>query len=226
MCEPVSIITVATAVVGTAIAAKSASDQAKAARGQAAYAAGVARNNAIIADQQAESARAFAERSALDAEARGIAEEQRVRRQTAQLVGRQRAVLAANGVQVDAGSALDITTDSKAIGEIDALTVRSNAAREALGYREQGAQDAYALQLRGRGYESEAVLADYAGANAAAQGRSAVAGTLITGATSVASKWYDYSKVSGTSSYSSSDTAYRAALGSYDRQNANSARGF
>lgn len=64
---------------------------------------------------------------------------QRVR--TGQAVGTQRSVQAANGIDVNSGSAAQIQDDTAMLGELDALTIQNNAAREAYGYRVQARQD-------------------------------------------------------------------------------------
>lgn len=64
---------------------------------------------------------------------------QRVR--TAQAVGTQRTAQAANGIDVNSGSAALLQDDTAMIGELDALTIQNNAAREAYGYRVQAAND-------------------------------------------------------------------------------------
>lgn len=78
-----------------------------------------------------------AEMQAADAIERGRESEGRHRTSVRGLVGTQRAALAASGVDVNDGSALDIQADTAAMGEMDALTIRLNAAREAWGYRTQ-----------------------------------------------------------------------------------------
>lgn len=112
--------------------------QGQAAAGQAAYQAQVARNNQIIA-----------ERNAQDAEKRGSIEEDKLRRRTAAIAGSQRALLAGQGSALDDGSPLDMQLDTAGLGELDALTVRSNTDREAYGYRVQGMN-----------YDAQARLAD------------------------------------------------------------------
>lgn len=62
------------------------------------------------------------------------------------LVGRQRAALAAQGISLTEGSAQDIIQETQDISELDALTIKNNAAREALGFRTQARQ----FGLRGR----------------------------------------------------------------------------
>lgn len=87
---------------------------------------GIYDNNAQIADWQAQ--------DALD---RGVVNERTMRRQTKQVIGSQRASLASQGVDINKGSALDVQADAAYLGELDALTIRNNAAKEAWGYRVQ-----------------------------------------------------------------------------------------
>lgn len=64
---------------------------------------------------------------------------QRVR--AGQAVGTQRSAQAANGIDVNSGSAAQLQDDTAMLGELDALTIQNNAAREAYGYRVQAKQD-------------------------------------------------------------------------------------
>lgn len=64
---------------------------------------------------------------------------QRVR--TGQDIGTQRTAQAANGIDVNSGSAAQLQDDTSMIGELDALTIQNNAAREAYGYKVQAKQD-------------------------------------------------------------------------------------
>lgn len=64
---------------------------------------------------------------------------QRVR--TGQAIGTQRSSIAANGIDVNSGSAARLQDDTAMLGELDALTIQNNAAREAYGYRVQAKQD-------------------------------------------------------------------------------------
>ncbi len=83
--------------------------------------------NARLAEQQAE-----------DALARGREAEGLQRLKTRVTIGSQRARMAASGVDISAeGSAIDLVADTARLGELDALTIRNNAAREAWGYRTQ-----------------------------------------------------------------------------------------
>lgn len=138
--------------------------------GQARYQAQVAENNRVIAEQQAR-----------DAEMRGQLAEDARREQARAIIGRQRTALAANGVLVDSGSALDITGDTAAQGEVDALTLRANAAREAYGYRAQGTNFLADAGLQ-RARADAAIPASMVGAGA----------TLLSGAGTVGDRWLTY----------------------------------
>ena len=103
-----------------------------------------------------------AERQAADAVSRGATDSQRQLTATKGLIGSQRAALAAQGIEVDSGSALDVQTDSQTLGELDALTIRNNAAREAFGfttqasnYRQQGNMDLLAANNKASGIRAQ-----------------------------------------------------------------------
>lgn len=118
MCEPTTLIIAATAMqtVGTVVQGVNQSKALK-------YRANMAERNAAM-DRAA----------AQDAVERGRIEEMRENRRTAQRLGAQRAAMAANGVEVDFGSAADLQEDTRMIGWEDASTIRENAMREAKGY--------------------------------------------------------------------------------------------
>lgn len=87
--------------------------------------------------------------------------EARTRQKGKKTVGAQRAALAAQGIRLDVGSARDIQQETQDITELDALTVRNNAAREALGFRTQaiatGARGQIAYQ-KGIGQAGQSLL--------------------------------------------------------------------
>jgi len=95
--------------------------------------------------QQAQQARAqasalrqnaiYLNNAANDAKVRGAIESDQARVQTQQLIGTQRAAQAANGGLVNEGSNAIIQQDTAQLGELDALTISNNAAREAYGYQ-------------------------------------------------------------------------------------------
>lgn len=82
--------------------------------------------NAAVADLQAK-----------DAVERGAEEESRFRTQIRSTIGTQRAAFAASNVDVNYGSAVDVQADAAFLGELDALTLRTNAAREQWGFQVQ-----------------------------------------------------------------------------------------
>jgi hypothetical protein len=98
-----------------------------------------------------------------------------------QLKSTQRASLAANGVDLGVGSAVDILTSTDLMKEIDANTLTANAVRSAWGYRTQGVN-----------YQNEA-LAKRASAGAISPFASGVT-SLLGSAGSVASSYYKMKK--------------------------------
>lgn len=109
--------------------------EAKAARQAAEYNAAVAKTNA--------------ERAALardDALARGDIEVAIRAQETQQLVGAQRAALAAKGLDPNTGSAGQLQTDAIGTGKLDELRIANNAAREALGFENQRLDFGFAAQ--------------------------------------------------------------------------------
>lgn len=123
MCEPTTMLMIA----GTALSGMGMIQQGNAAAAASKYNAQVAEMNATLADRRAK-----------DAIERGQVAEQQKRAEVAQLQGRQRAAMAANGVDLTFGSPLDTLVDTAVLGELDALTIRQNANREAYDYRVGG----------------------------------------------------------------------------------------
>ena len=127
MCEPVTITLAVIAVAGIAAASYSTYQQAKSAKEQAHYQSAVANNNKIIADRAAD-----------DSIKRGAVEEQRKRQDIELLKGKQIAGFAGSGTDLSSGSVFDVVGETAALGELDALTIRSNYARESYEKRVQG----------------------------------------------------------------------------------------
>ena len=73
-----------------------------------------------------------------DAIMRGEEEESRFRSLVRGSIGSQRAGYAASSIDVSFGSAVDVQADAAVLGELDALTIKNNAAREAWGFKVQG----------------------------------------------------------------------------------------
>lgn len=141
------------------------------------------RRNADIAQQQGNAQGSlfdtnakYADSLAADATQRGIFAEDRVRSAMRQTGGAQRAAAAAAGLSPDAGSARDVFQNDQMLGELDALTVRNNAAREAYGFTVQASND-----------RTQGAWARASGNNEAAALRSRASSTLLSGAADLAS---------------------------------------
>ncbi len=116
-----------TTVASVGVAAYGTYQQGQAAKAEGEFQEDVARNNQLIS-----------ERMAQDALSRGKTAEDLQRRKISRIKGAQRTALAKSGVVIDQDSALDVLGDTAEIGELEALTIRSNAEKEAYGYRTQG----------------------------------------------------------------------------------------
>jgi hypothetical protein len=121
---------VALAVVSAIGAGVSAGMQADAQRKQANYQAQLDNNAAIVAANNAK----IAKWNRSDALQRGEQSAQNAMLERQQLIGRQRATLAASGVDLTQGSALDLLASTEYLGQIEVNNIQSNAAREAWGY--------------------------------------------------------------------------------------------
>ena len=120
MCDLSMMLTIGSTVLGAIGQIQQANAQAAAAE-----------YNAKIAEMNAQ----LSERRAKDALERGAAEEQRKRMEVARIKGQQKVAMAANGVDLSFGSPLDTIVDTAVLGELDALTIRSNAYRESYDRR-------------------------------------------------------------------------------------------
>ncbi len=151
-----ALISLGTTVVGGIFQAIGQKNQADATAAAANYNAAVARNAATYA-QQAGQVKAMA-----------------ADRQTAAMIGRQRAAFASGGIDVNTGSPLDIQADTARFGRLNAMTIRNNAAREAWGYTAQSNLDVAAAK------------------NAQTAGDWGMAGSLIGAGGSFFDKWSSY----------------------------------
>lgn len=130
----------------------SALSSAKDTRQQASYEAAALRTNAGYAKLQAEDAKSRGATTAMSAVVKA--------RMT---VGSQRAALAAQGIDISSGSALDVQENTAQLSELDIMNIKNNAAREAWGYSIQASD-----------YMNQAALTEAAGRNASRN-------TLLTG---------------------------------------------
>jgi len=154
------------AAAGLIVTLYSAYYQKESIENQGDYDEGVAKYNARVAENNAEKARA-----------KGTEAENAQREKTAQLLARQRAELGAANVSLESGSALQLQEDTVALGEADALRIRSNT------------DDQYDALIN----QTSLLEADAVNAQTAASNRAT--GSLLTNASSVANsrvadKWF------------------------------------
>ena len=145
-----------------------------------------ANSQADLADANA----AIADLQAADAVARGADEESRFRVLVRQSIGAQRAGFAASNINVATGSAVDVQVDAAVLGELDALTIRTNAAREAWGYKVQ----AYDYRRRGEITRKEGVAAAESGAAAQTASRWQAGASLFAGGASLLEQRYGFGR--------------------------------
>lgn len=109
--------------VGAGLAVVGGVQQARAAKAAGEAQAEADEANAKIGRQQADQARQI-----------GNLEEERQMRRVRAAVATQRATQAANGLDVNSGTALDLQAETAGFGAADALNTRSNAIRQAWGF--------------------------------------------------------------------------------------------
>lgn len=157
MCEPTTIAAVTT-VVSAAFTANQQRQEGK-------FQKGVADYNARVADNEAQKTREA-----------GVERENIQRRKTAELLARQRAQLGAANVELTSGTPLQLQEETIALGEADALRIRSN------------------FEQRAQSLETGAVLTRQQGEFAESAGETAAFGTLLKSTSKVlgsgvADKW-------------------------------------
>lgn len=153
MCEGATIalgVAAAASLAGGAIKAKAARDA-----GQAQGA--ILDENAVLAEQ-----------AAGDAVNRGALAAGRIRLEGGRLQAKQRAQYASSGVDVQAGSAVDVVADTSALSGLDAEIAQNNAMREAWGLRKQAGQFRKQAKLARDSGDSSAVASILGGIGGAA----------------------------------------------------------
>ena len=120
-------------------------------------------------------------------------------------MGAQYVAQAANGIDVNSGSAVMTRTSSAIVGKYDALTVRQNAERTAQGYLNQGAN-----------FTGQAGVDTAAGANAGTAGTGAMIGSALSGAASLAPKWAALQTQTSTTQTATSGSGSPAATAADD----------
>lgn len=155
MCDLGTALMVGGTLLSGAGQIASANADAKAAQ----YNAEVQRQNAMLADRQA--------KNILES---GMREEQKQKAQTQQLMAKQQAAQAANGVDVTFGTPLDLMVDTAKMGAVDALTIRTNAYRNYDDTRNQAVAS-----------RNQAALYDMQAKNARTAGIIGALGTMASG---------------------------------------------
>lgn len=171
----------AATAIGTALQARGQAKAAKAARKEGEY-------NAQVSEEQA-----------ADALARGEEAAGHVASQGKLLTGAQRASLAAQGVDIDSGSAADVISSDQRLTSLDIAQIRLNAQREAHG-----------LSVQAEGYRA-------AGRNASDAYKNQMYGTLVSGAADLFTVYqrYGLNKTTPRSTGGGAAAAGGASTGGY-----------
>lgn len=151
-------------MAGSAVSAYGQLQSSQAASTAANYNAQVAENNAGISTQQA-----------MWVGQKGVQAASNSQMKTAATVGSIKANQGASGVEIGTGSNADVVTSAREVGMLDALTIRSNAAREAYGYQTQAVSE-----------KAQAQLDRFAAKNDISAGKINAATTLLGGAAKAA----------------------------------------
>ncbi len=154
--------------------------QSNAIRAQASYDRAAAEENAKLIDRQAQ-----------DAADRGAQDVTLIGNRGKQIIGTQRARLAAQGIDVTSGSALDVQTDAAVMSEMDKLTAKNNAAREVYGYRSQASAVRSGASLQAMGARNRA--------------RSTLLESYISGSKDIMLGAYYYDQMKGLNKDSAAD---------------------
>lgn len=173
----IEIAVAALSAVGSIAGAAGAAQAGQARADALNYQAQVAANNAKIQQQNAEWAKqtGAAKVAAQDLKTRAA-------------VGAIKASQAASGVDVNSPSSVDVRASQTELGELDSLTLKSNAARTVYGY-----------EVAGQSQEAQAGLDRMAANDAAEAGTMGAFTSLLSGATSALGSYGKWQAAGGTS---------------------------
>lgn len=130
-----------------------------------------AQNQASAMEQVARNNQKMAEYQAQDAQRRGEEEAQAAQRRTRGLLGTQRSMMAARGLDLTSGTPAELQMQTEMFGEQDVATSRLNAAREAWAVRADAANQSANARIQARAM------------------RMSGAGSLLGAGAAVADKW-------------------------------------
>ena len=162
MCE-ITTATAAWLAIGATVATGVYTADQQKKQGQAE--AEIAANNERLAQNEAD-----------NANAQGTRESEQAAWRTRQLIGQQRAAIAANNIDPTLGTPSEILGETAMFGEVDQQTIRQNAARQAWGFNAQATN-----------YGNQATTARWAG-------KSQATGTILGSLSSGASTYYGSTK--------------------------------
>jgi len=101
--------------------------------------------------------------------------------QAGQLKSKQRATMAANGIDLGVGSAAEVQASTDILKEIDKNTIEANSVRSAWGYR-----------TKGTSFKNDALIKRASASSIDPFGSATT--SLLGGASSISKSYYDYSK--------------------------------
>ena len=180
----IGMIGATVSAAGTLVGAVAQSDAAS-------YQAEVASNNAKIAQQNA----TYAEQA-------GNAKVQQAGLQSAEQAGAVKTALAANNVDTNTGSALDVETGTREKGALNEYTIANNAELQAYGYRTQATN-----------FEAQSALDQSASESDLIGGAIGATGSLMSNASSVGFKWSSGGGGGSSSGLSTGDDAIYTPMG-------------
>lgn len=113
----------------------------------------------------------------------GYDEANKIKLETGSKVASQKAAMAANGIDVGEGTAVDLTDTTQYFGEMDALTTIKNANSRAAAY-----------DLESENYNMQSGLSSRMASNYRSSAPMAALGTAMTGIGQVSSSWGSFTK--------------------------------
>lgn len=183
MCEIATALTIGSVIAGiasTAVSTVAGIQQGNAQKAQYEYAAEQNRQNAKIAQNNATESRQ-----------KGVEEARLKRMQTLSQIGALKTANAANGVNINSGTALDTLEDTAAMGELDAMNASYQAEQTAQNY-----------ELQAKNFNTQANMDSFAAKNVSKTAKMNAFGTALSGigdaAQSFSSKWTPSDKTTKT----------------------------
>ena len=145
---------IGTSLLSGVAGATGAEEQASANAAAANFQAQISQNNAAIATQQGQITAASGEEAAYN---QGM--------KTRAAVGALEAAQGASNIDVNTGSALQVRQSEDTTGQLDAMTVLSNAARQVYGYNTEAASDTAQGQLYQSGAQQDKIAGNIGAAS-------------------------------------------------------------